>query len=149
MEGSRPRIVHRDAYAATDTIAFAVQSIDRLVDEGRSLVRETSTARRAARSALAIDRQKRLHFVVAFDERAIDRDEGGQIALNTQSGSTGPTLSEMAELLLRRPADGGIGAWTALGLDGGYSTNIEFKDADDHVFRVAAYRATINAIVAE
>ncbi len=147
MEDGRPRIVHRDAYVASDRIGDAVQSIDRVVDGGESLVREDRAARRAARSAVAIDARDVLHFVIAFDERAIAEEEGARIVLDEDSGTTGPTLGELASLLADAPAEGGLGAVTALALDGGFSTSLTVKSAL-RALRVVAYRATINAIVA-
>jgi hypothetical protein len=147
MEDGRPRIVQRDAYVASDRIRDAVQSIDRVVEGGRSVVREDPSARRAARSAVAIDERDVLHFAIAFDERAIAREEGARIVLDEDSGTTGPTPGELASLLARAPAEGGLGAVSALALDGGFSTSLTVKSAR-RALRVVAYRATINAIVA-
>lgn len=139
-----PRIVHRDAAAALAgpvPPALALQSIDRLVDEGRVLVRPRRDAPRDARSAVAIDGQGALLFVVVFDERAIARESAREIVLDADCSTTGLTLLELAELLVR------LGARTALNLDGGYSTSMRVRlggEARD----VVAHRATINALVA-
>jgi hypothetical protein len=146
VEEGLARIVHRDAYAASDAITDAVQSIDRIVSEGRSLVSAQASQRRAARSAVALDAQGSLHLVVAFDERAIAHEETARIALGPECGTTGPTLGEMAELLTRSPEQGGVGAREALGLDGGFSTSMTVKSAA-RALRIEAYRATINAVL--
>jgi hypothetical protein len=135
-----PHIVHRDAYRPTRAIREAVQSIDRLVADGASLVSPNASDRRAARSAIAISADGALHLVVAFDQRAIALEEDARIVLDEDSGTTGPTLGEMAALLIS------IGARDALGLDGGLSTSLTVKSAE-HALRVEAFRATINAIL--
>ena len=81
-----------------------------------------------------------LYLVVAFDERAIASEEDARIVLDEDSGTTGPTLGEMAALLIA------IGARDALGLDGGFSTSLTVKSTR-HALRIEAFRATINAIL--
>ncbi len=146
VEGARARIVHRDAYAPNDAITDAVQSVDRIVSEGRSLVSARASQRRAARSAVALDARGALHLVVAFDQRAIAHEEDARITLGSESGTTGPTLGQMAELLARSPEDGGVGAVEALGLDGGFSTSMTVKSAA-RALRIEAFRATINGVL--
>lgn len=140
VEDGAPHIVHRDAYRAREAITDAVQSIDRLVAGGASLVRANASPRRAARSAIAIGERGAIHLVVAFDERAIASEEPARIVLDEESGTTGPTLGEMAALLIS------IGAGDALGLDGGFSTSMTVKSTE-HALRIEAFRATINAIL--
>jgi hypothetical protein len=146
IEGRRARIVHRDAYDSAEGIGEAVQSIDRLAEGGRVLVGTEASLRRAARSAVAIDADGGVHLVVAFDERSIAREEEARIVLDEDSATTGPTLREMAELLVRAREDGGVGARDALGLDGGFSTSLTVKSAA-RALRVEAFRGTSSAVL--
>jgi hypothetical protein len=140
LEHGAPRIVHRDAYRASDDVTDAVQSIDRLVSGGRSLVSADASDRRAARSAIALDGGGTLHLVVAFDERAVAEEEAARIVLDEDSGTTGPTIGEMAQILVD------LGARDALGMDGGFSTSLTVKSTQRSL-RIEAYRATINAVL--
>ncbi|HJL17384.1 MAG TPA: phosphodiester glycosidase family protein [Sandaracinaceae bacterium LLY-WYZ-13_1] len=140
-----PRIVHRDAYDARG-VREALQSIDRLVVDGRSVVGEGASDRRAARSAVALDADGALHLAVAFDDEAVVDEGPAHVALGVASGRTGPTLAQWAALLARDAEDGGVGAADALGLDGGFSTSMVVKSAARSL-RVEAHRATIGAIV--
>ncbi|MCC6873805.1 MAG: phosphodiester glycosidase family protein [Sandaracinaceae bacterium] len=146
-ETGRADIVHRDAFEERPAIDQALQSIDRLVDEGANLVATTASQRRAARSAVAIDRSGDVFLVVAFDERAIATATDAEIQLDEDSSRTGPTLWQMAELLRAPPAEGGVSALRALGLDGGVATSMMFK-SEARSLSVIAHRATIGAIVA-
>lgn len=146
VEDGRPRIVHRDAYASRPAIHEALQSIDRLVSEGESLVSASASRRRAARSAVALDADGGLHLVVAFDERAVADEGPAHVALGAEATRTGPTLGQMARLLIRAPEEGGVGAVEALGLDGGLSTSLVVKSAERSL-RIEPYRATINALL--
>ncbi len=142
----RPHIVHRDAYEPGEDITDALQSVDRLVDSGRSLVSAAASNRRAARSAVAIDARGDLHLVVAFDERAVASQSEALIQMGGDSTRTGPTIAQMAELLVRSPEDGGVGAREALGLDGGLSTSMVVK-SDARALTILPYNATINALL--
>lgn len=146
VDGERARVVHQDDFAPSPSIREALQSVDRLVDGGESLVSPTASARRAARSAVAIDADGAVHLVVAFDERAIAREDDARIELGPDSTRTGPTLGEWATLLTRPASEGGVSAREALGLDGGYSTSLVVK-SDARALSVVAYRATINALL--
>ncbi len=139
-EGGRPRIVHRSEYVASEQVREGLQSIDRLVHEGRSLVSPHASPRRAARSAVAIDGDGKLLLVVAFDDRSVVREEEARIELGSQSGQLGPTFGEMAELLVL------AGARDALGLDGGISTALTVKSSVRSL-RIDGFRGTINSIV--
>ena len=146
VSGAVPHIVHRDAYPSSEG-GDALQSIDRLVAGGRSVVSEAASDRRAARSAVAIDAEGALHLVVAFDERAVETESEALIQLGDQSGRTGPTIAQMAALLLRSRDDGGVGAQDALGLDGGFSTSLVVK-SEARALTIVPFHATINALVA-
>lgn len=147
VDGGRLRIVHRDAYEPSPSITDALQSIDRLVNGGSSVVGSAASHRRAARSAVALDREGTLHLVVAFDDRAVASETEARIELGAEATRSGPTISQMAELLMRAPQDGGVGAEEALGLDGGFSTSMMVKSAARSL-SVVAYHATINGVLA-
>ena len=146
VERGLPRIVYADDYEPSASITDGLQSIDRLVDSGASLVSPRASRRRAARSAVALDRHGALHLVVAFDDRAVGRETESRIELAEDATRTGPTIAQMAELLMRAPADGGVGAVQALGLDGGFSTSLLVKSASGSL-SVVAFHATINGLL--
>jgi hypothetical protein len=84
IERGAPRIVQRDEYRASDEISDAVQSIDRASSSAAAAsgasVRATSCAERAR------DRRTgTIHFVVAFDDRAVGEEEDARIALDEDS----------------------------------------------------------------
>ncbi|MEZ4226130.1 MAG: phosphodiester glycosidase family protein [Polyangiaceae bacterium] len=144
---NRARIVHRDAKLPKELPQLGLQSIDRLVDDGSSLVRPRESAPRDARSAIVVHADGTVALALAFDTRAVARREGNAIYLGAASSSTGLTLGEWADLLARPRGKGGIGAKTALNLDGGLSSSMlvklgEFEGA------VHPHRATTNALVA-
>lgn len=138
------RILRADGFDPAH-YASAIQSIDRLVSRGESLVRSGSD-RRAARSAVAIAGSGELRFAVAFDTRAIASEDPARIELGPESARTGPTLAQWAELLRLDEAEGGVGATEALGLDGGYSTSLVVK-SNTRALSVVATRATINGLL--
>jgi len=146
VEGGAPRIVHVDDYRGGERVTEALQSIDRLVDGGQSLIGPGATDRRAARSAIAIDADGDVHLAVAFDERAVAQEADARIEMGGDATRTGPTIAQWAELL-RRPRDqGGVGARQALGLDGGLSTSLVVK-SEARSLSIVPYNATINALV--
>ena len=140
------RIDHRDAYPSGAPGQAALQSIDRIVSGGVSLVKLGGSSRRAARSAVALDAEGGVHLVVAFDDAAPLREEDGHIMLGPRSASTGPTLGQMAILLTRSPEAGGVRASEALGLDGAVSTALMLDDGV-RTLHVQPFNATINALV--
>ncbi len=146
LEGSAARIVHRDA-ELPKTPDLALQSIDRLVDAGQSVVRQRSNMRRDARSAVAVRKDGSVIFVVAFDTRAADKRPDSVVALNAQSTSTGLTLAEFATLMATPRAKGGLGVRTALNLDGGFSTSM-LVEIGDKKRTLLPHRATTNALIA-
>lgn len=146
VEGNVPRIVHVDAFAPNASISEALQSIDRLVQGGSSVVSPTASERRAARSAVAIDARGGLHLVIAFDERAVRNEEEARIELGPDATRSGPTIAQWAELLRRPVEEGGVGARDALGLDGGFSTSLVVK-SEARALSVVAHNATINGLL--
>lgn len=141
VEGGRPGIVHRDGYKAVKP-TLALQSVDRLVDRGRVLVRSRPGLRRDARSAVVIDGQGAVLFAVAFDARAAFPLSKDTIRMSTGCTTTGPTLLEFAKLLVRD-----LHARSALNLDGGSSTSMRLYIGKARL-DVIAHHATINALVA-
>lgn len=141
IDQGRPAIVHRDAYTARNP-SVAIQSIDRLVDQGHVLVKPRPDLPRDARSVLALDDAGALLFVIAFDERAAFRTSDTVIQMTPASTTTGPTLLEIATLLVDH-----LHARFALNLDGGFSTAMRLHVGAARR-EVIAHRATINAIMA-
>lgn len=141
VEGQRPAVVPRDDYRAHAPV-LALQSVDRLVDHGRVLVRPRPDLHRDARSAVAIDADGAVLFAVAFDARAAFPLSDDAIRMSEPCTTTGPTLLEFAELLARD-----LGARFALNLDGGSSTAMRLRIGEARL-DVIARRATINALVA-
>ncbi|MCA9606356.1 MAG: phosphodiester glycosidase family protein [Myxococcales bacterium] len=146
VRDGRPQIVHRDAYRGEANVSEALQSIDRLVNRGASVVAESASRRRASRSAVVIDGAGAVHLVVAFDERAVASEEAARIELGREATRTGPTIAQWADLLARDPEDGGVGATEALGLDGGFSTSLVVK-SEARSLTIVPYNATINAVM--
>ena len=143
IDAAGPRIVHRDA--ARGAPREALQSIDRLVDGGRSVVGERARPDADARSAVALRGDGTIVFAALFADRAIAEESSGGVQLGKASSSSGLSLAAWAELLARPVADGGLGAVTALNLDGGYSTSLSIHiGAFD--YEVLAHGATINAL---
>ena len=141
LSRGRPDIVHKDAYA--EGPEYALQSIDRLVDRGRSLVGRKASTSLDARSAVFL-RPGEVGFVVLYDEAAAT-DERGVIQLDSKSSTTGISLFDFAALLARSQKQGGLGATKALNLDGGYSTSLVVHVGELNL-EIRAHRATINAI---
>lgn len=153
-------IVHVDAFDRSEAW-YALQSIDRLVDGGKIVVPDRDGMPRDARSIAAVDGDGKLVLVAIADERAIterkwqcacSKGEGGgpcsrrsRVTLGRKSTTTGPTLAEIAELVSRAREDGGLGAVSALNLDGGFSTAFHAKVGGEEI-AVEGYRGTINAV---
>lgn len=138
-------VVHRDRFTAGTE---ALQSIDRIVSGGASLVRDKPGSRRAARSAVALDAAGGLHLVVAYDQRAVVSQREGEVQLGPHSASSGPTLAQMATLLTRSPGAGGVQAEEALGMDGGISTALTVDNGAQSL-HVRPFNATINALAVQ
>lgn len=128
-------IVAKDAWAPGP--AEALQSIDRLVDQGRNLVSPKDDP--AARSAIAIV-DDAVEFIVAFDDRSLSGPKG-PIKLKDTSHQ-GLTLARFADYLVQE-----VGADKAINLDGGVSTQMTV--CLGHLNRVAIQgeRGTINSVI--
>lgn len=133
--GTGPVVVRRDDYVAGSDAA--VQSIDRLVDGGVSLV-HGADGPRAARTVVAIA-DDAVWMVVMVDATSIDRD-GVDVQLASTSGY-GPTLQEAARYAIEQ-----LGAMQVINLDGAVSTQMAVADGDFHL-AVRGERGTIDAPV--
>lgn len=129
-----PRVVHRDAWQAGPT--EALQSIDRIVDQGKSLVARLGPV--AVRSAVVVGRT-RLWLVALVDDACLEKESDGY-TLDDTTGK-GVPLSVFAEYLVSETE-----AVEALNLDGGVSTQLAVK-AGGETFWVRGERGTINAVV--
>lgn len=129
-------VVHRDAWKAGPT--EAVQSIDRLVDGGVSLVKHRANAPLAARSAVVLSKDY-VWLVVAASHSSITAVDGG-VQLQHTSGY-GMSLADFAEYLTTQ-----TGAQTALNLDGAVSTQLAVV-APGQRFEVRGELGTINGVM--
>jgi hypothetical protein len=128
-------IVHRDQWRPGP--AEALQSIDRLVDRGHSLVNPRADDRRSARSAVAIG-EGALWLVATSREESVQVEPGG-LRLKAAEGE-GLTLSETAALLVE------LGAVQALNLDGGISTQMAAQVGEQR-WTLHGVEGTINALL--
>jgi uncharacterized protein YigE (DUF2233 family) len=139
-----PRVVHRDKVPGSG-VQIAVQSIDRVVDKGKSLVGERASGALDARSAVAVDKGGVVRLVSVFSPEAVAAEScdatGCAFTLDGKSSSSGVSLRELATYLVK------TGAREALNLDGGYSTSFEARLQGKRV-SVVAFGATVQAIVA-
>ncbi len=110
------RIVHRDDYGGG--ARQALQSIDRLVDAGASVVRSRNPDR-AARAAVALTDEAMWLIVAAGDESIRRVDDGVWLR---QTARRGLPLGAFASYLVAE-----LGADTALNLDGGGSVNLSVR----------------------
>lgn len=141
VEPSGVQIVHRSKWKdhqgkqTTD----ALQSIDRIVDEGNVLVKHKKgkPGRFAARSGIALD-ATHIWVVVAVAERSMRHTEEGFKLLGTSY--QGMPLWGFARYIVES-----IGAEQALNLDGAVSTQLEVR-AGAHRFSLEGERGTINVV---
>ncbi len=129
-----PRVVHRDAWAPGPT--EALQSIDRLIEQGASLVNKLE-GNRAARSAVVVGKERLWIVALAASTAAPGARE---ITLDHTIGH-GLTLGVFAQYLLQA-----TDAVEALNLDGAVSTQLSVVTPEGR-FDVHGERGTINAVV--
>lgn len=130
-----PQVQHRDSWTPGPT--EALQSIDRLVDQGASLVNRRPKAQGAARSAVSLG-ESEIQLIVAADADSIRPREGGAQLVNTVG--RGLPLWAFAELLVQ------LGAQQALNMDGAISTGL-LVSVDGKVTHLRSERGTINAVL--
>lgn len=131
-----PAILHRSAW--TPGPPQALQSIDRLVDAGRSLVKARDQARAAARSAVVLTGTELLLVALADGEGIETLPDGVQLH---RTVARGLPLWAFAELLVQ-----GLDAQTALNLDGAISTQMAVQ-AQGRRFHLRGEAGTINVLV--
>lgn len=129
-------IVHHSAFSPEAT--NALQSIDRIVSDSRSLVNPRPTARASARSAIALTPEE-IVLVLAASNRSIT-GIGDDITLGLVSGYGLPLWAFSRYLV------DAIGAESALNLDGGVSAQLAAK-TDGREIRVRALGGTINGLL--
>lgn len=143
IQAGEPQIVNVSTYTESAAVSDALQSVDPVVQAGRSLVADNTVYRRAARSAVVIDAEEVVHFVIAFDDRSIAEEHDNHIELNNDAAWLGPTLAEWGDILVLHPQ---ICAQTALGLDAGNSLGLIVRTNEGSI-RVEGSRGTMNALV--
>jgi len=129
-----PQIVHRTAPIVGAT--QALQSIDRLVNEGASVV-GSRDERKATRSAVVVGTESLWVGLVAADAAARSVPDGIWLRW---TGRRGLPLYAFADYLVSA-----TDAVTALNLDGGASSSLTVRAAGQ-TFRVIGERGTVNAI---
>ena len=136
VRDGQPRIVHHSEYRPG--AEQALQSIDRIVAEGRSLARPRPGAPVAARSAVALTGRE-LFLVLAAEDAGIRG--GPRRARLSLASDLGLPLWAFADYLVR-----GVGAEAALNLDGGVSSQLSAR-VGGQTFHITGPRGTINALL--
>ncbi len=136
MTGEGPRIIHHSRYEAG--AVHALQSIDRIIAEGKSLVNPRANARRAARAAVAATAEEIVFVLLAQDESILRLGDDTQLQFTSRVGLP---LWAFAEYLIESTA-----ARDALNLDGSVSAQMA-ANVDGHLFRVRGSRGTVNALI--
>ena len=131
-----PRIIHRSDYIPG--ALQVLQSIDRIIAKGKSLVNRRTEARATARSAVAITDDELFFIVLAQDESIVGG--GDNVQLSFTSGY-GLPLWAFSEYVLRSTA-----ANAALNLDGSISTQFAARIGGREI-RVRGLGGTINALI--
>lgn len=129
-------IVHRDSWTAGPS--EALQSIDRLVDGGVSLVHPRPDAHRDARSAVVVTDDRVLLVAAVADDNVTAGPDGIQLVHTVGSGMT---LAEFASFLVTT-----VSAKQALNLDGAVSTQM-IVALPTWRWVVRGERGTINGVV--
>lgn len=130
------QIVHRDDWRAGPP--EALQSIDRLVNAGASVVKTVGGAQ-TARSAVVVGKEQ-VWLVISAAEATVTTTGVGALQLGAAEHA-GPTLGVFADYLLHS-----TDAVTALNLDGGISTQLAAV-IDGQRLVVTGQAGTINAVV--
>lgn len=136
MDSTGPKIVHRKKFRPAG-VSQALQSIDRIVDGGTSLVKRRPDQPGAMRSAIALT-EDRMWLVAAVADADIREVSSG---IQLRRSHDGLPLWAFAAYLIDT-----LEVTEALNLDGGVSTQIAVRDGDFHL-DVRGVRGTINAIV--
>ena len=134
-------ITHRDDWPPTPRPTEALQSIDRLVDAGQTLVNPKADARKAARSGIARTDDGVLLALAAGEvdlshPRAV---RGPRDILLVGPEAAGPPLWAFADMLLQHHAE------QALNMDGGISSEMWVR-VQDQTWGIGVGIGTINAV---
>lgn len=139
VDAQGPKIIHRSAWEKHRTQAVeALQSIDRVVDEGKSLVNPKADARYAARSAVALDKEH-IWLVASVANASLYTTSKGYRLRKTSY--LGMPLWAFAQYLAQH-----VGAQQALNLDGAVSTQLIVQTPSQR-FELLGERGTMNAIL--
>ena len=131
-----PRIIHRSEFKPG--AIQALQSIDRIIDNGTSLVNRRLNARSTARSAVVITDTELIFVVVAQDGSISGTGDDVRLGITSRLGLP---LWAFSDYLLRS-----TGAREALNLDGSVSTQFAARLAGREI-RVRGMRGTVNALI--
>lgn len=130
-------IVHRNDYVlGADE---ALQSIDRIIADGKSLMTEGRRERHTARSAIAIG-ESHVWFVVAFEDESVVPSESDDVIQLRSTSFRGLPLWAFARYLLETTE-----VQDALNLDGAVSTQMAASVGDTSL-DVRGEMGTINAV---
>jgi uncharacterized protein YigE (DUF2233 family) len=132
-----PRIIHHSSFQPG--AVEAIQSIDRIVANGRVLVNTRPNARVAARSGVGIS-DRFLVLVLIADDRSILPRDRYTVQLHDAS-SYGLPLWAFARYLQRE-----VGVVDALNLDGSVSAHFATQIGDRKI-RISGLRGTVNALL--
>lgn len=143
VKDDKIKIIHKSLWPKKDKEIEAVadealQSIDRIVDEGKSLVKPKPSARYAARSAVALT-DDAVYLVAVAANASLYEVEGG-FRLR-KSSYLGMPLWAFAQYLVEHTS-----AKQALNLDGAVSTQL-IVQARDKRFELIGERGTMSAVV--
>ena len=130
------QVVHRDDWRPGPT--EALQSVDRLVNAGASVVKAIGGPQ-TARSAVVVGKNE-LWLVICAAEDTVATTRAGELQLGA-SEHAGPTLGLFADYLLAS-----TDAVTALNLDGGISTQLAAAMGGQRLV-VTGQAGTINTLV--
>lgn len=136
---SSPQILHRDAYKKRggDPPWQALQSIDRIVSGGETLVKKREGAKMAARSAVALTEKEVILITLAARTSVREFDGGARLFKTSFLG-----LPLWAFAAYVRDS---TGAQEALNMDGAVSTQMMVR-LDGEVFKLIGERGIINAV---
>ena len=129
------RIQHRDTYGGG--AQEALQSIDRLVDDGKVLVSPRAGAHRDSRSGVSLSPEVLCLVLAAAEASLVPMDAGYQLV---RTAGEGLSLAGFAHLLREQQAV------AALNLDGAVSSQIIVQTAAGR-WEIRGERGTINALV--
>jgi uncharacterized protein YigE (DUF2233 family) len=136
-DGERLDIVHRDDFQQTDQVEHALQSVDRIITNERSLVSKRPDPQRASRSAVALT-DDAVWLVLLAGDGSIQR-HANTIQL-VETSRYGVPLWAFTTLLVES-----IEPKKALNLDGSVSTQLLVR-LEGQTFSIRGDRGVLNAI---